>query len=387
MARAPRPARDAGPLRSGGPTSVAGLAPAGTSKRARGNPENPPSRFERLHYVEDLETREQDRIEAGDEPAPAHPTLYFRDPSKTAISTNDSPDIGFDASLNPYRGCLHGCAYCYARPTHETLGLSAGLDFESRILVKPELPKLLRKELLAPQWRPQVIAMSGVTDAYQPIERQLRITRDCLGVLAELRNPVSIVTKNALITRDTDLLSRLAEFSAASANVSITTLDRSLARSLEPRASQPEQRLRAVTALAQAGVPVGVIVAPVIPGLNDHEIPAILSAARDAGARFAGMILLRLPHGTRELFAAWLARHRPERAERVLARVREARGGQLNDPRFGSRMRGEGRYAAQLRDLFALQRRRLGLAAASPELSTKHFRTPGGSQLGLFDSP
>ena len=229
--------------------------------------------------------------------------------------------------------------------------------------------------------------MSGVTDAYQPIERQLRITRGCLEVLAELRNPVSIVTKSALVARDTDLLNELAELCAAAASLSITTLDRPLARALEPRASQPEQRLRAISALAEAGVPVGVMVAPVIPGLNDHEIPAILSAARDAGAGFAGMILLRLPHGTRELFAAWLARHRPERAERVLSRVREARGGRLNDPRFGSRMRGEGRYAAQLRELFELQRRRLRLAARPPALSARHFRPPGGAQLGLFDSP
>lgn len=344
--------------------------------RARGAATNPPNRFERLHIEGDPTV--------GHDGAPLE-TRYLRDPVRTAISFNTSPDIGFDASLNPYRGCLHGCSYCYARPTHEYLGLSAGLDFESQILVKDALPELLRNELGAKRWTPQAIAMSGVTDAYQPIERHLQLTRQCLEVLLAFRNPVSIITKSALVARDRDLLAALASFDAAAVNLSITTLDASLTRTLEPRASHPNQRLRAISRLARAKVPVGVMIAPVIPGLNDHEIPAVLSAARQAGARSAGMILLRLPQGMDSLFEEWLWRHVPNRAKRVLSRVRETRGGRLNDPRFGSRMRGEGTYAAQLRDLFELQRRRLGLSAMLPTLSTEHFRRPGNGQLALFD--
>ncbi|MEE2663628.1 MAG: PA0069 family radical SAM protein, partial [Myxococcota bacterium] len=271
--------------------------------RGRGITSNPAGRFERLQYVADRETLESDRLDAETDPdgsASQIPTLYLRDPSRSAISTNDSPDIGFAASLNPYRGCLHACAYCYARPTHEYLGFSAGLDFETRILVKEQLPQLLRKELCAKRWQPQVIAMSGVTDAYQPIEHELGLSRRCLQVLAEFRNPVSVITKNALVARDADLLAELAAVDAASANLSITTLDPKLARALEPRASQPHQRLLAIEKLAHAGIPVGVMIAPVIPGLNDHEIPAILAAAREAGATSAGLIMLRLPYGLKE---------------------------------------------------------------------------------------
>jgi DNA repair photolyase len=385
------------PVRSGCPAARSGLEPV-RPLRGRAAATNPPGRFERLQYVLDaeaLETLEADRLraegsgaEALDEDpaadAPAIPTLYLRDPSRSAISTNDSPDIGFDASLNPYRGCEHACAYCYARPTHEYLGFSAGLDFETRILVKEDLPRLLRKELAGRRWRPQVIALSGVTDAYQPIERKLELTRRCLEVLLEVRNPVTVITKNALVARDADLLSELARLDAASANLSITTLDPKLARALEPRASQPQQRLRAIEELARAGVPVGVMVAPVIPGLNDHEIPSILAAARDAGARFAGMIVLRLPHGLKDLFGDWLARHRPDRRERVLSRIRDVRGGRLNDTRFGARMRGQGLYARQIQDLFELQRRRVGLDAPPNALSTAHFRRPDDAQLDLF---
>jgi len=355
--------------------------------RGRGIPSNPAGRFEPVQYVADRETLESDRLDAGTDPdgsAPQVPTVYLRDPSRTAIATNDSPDIGFNASLNPYRGCMHGCAYCYARPTHEYLGFSAGLDFETRILVKEQLPQLLRKELCARRWRPQPIAMSGVTDAYQPIERELGISRRCLEVLAEFRNPVSVITKNALVARDADLLAELAGFEAASANLSITTLDPQLARELEPRASQPQQRLLAIEKLANAGVPVGVIIAPVIPGLNDQEIPAILAAARAAGVSSAGLIMLRLPYGLKELFGDWLERHRPERKQRVLSRIRDVRDGKLNDTRFGSRMRGGGLYAEQIRDLFEIHRRRTGLAPAPHSLSTQHFRRPGDAQLTLF---
>jgi DNA repair photolyase len=273
---------------------------------------------------------------------------------------------------------------CYARPTHEYLGFSAGLDFETRILVKEDAPELLREALSSPRWQPRVVALSGVTDAYQPIEAKLRLTRRCLAVFAAFRNPVAIITKSALVARDADLLAELAAHGAASVHVSITTLDDALRRALEPRASSPRRRLAAIETLAKAGVPVGVMCAPVIPGLNDAEIPAILSAAARAGAQRASHVLLRLPHGVAELFDAWLARHRPERRDRVMARIREVRGGRLNDPRFHSRMRGEGVYADQIHALFALACRRAGLAGERAPLSTAAFRRPGGTQLQLL---
>jgi DNA repair photolyase len=340
--------------------------------RGRAAAHNPVNRFERLALEPE-------------EPAPdAVSTQFLRDSSRTVIARNDSPDVGFDASLNPYRGCEHGCAYCYARPTHEYLGFSAGLDFETRILIKEDAPELLRRELDSPRWEPQVLALSGVTDPYQPIERRLEITRRCLTVLAEYRNPVAVITKNALVTRDSDLLSVLARHDAASVAVSVTTLDPELARRLEPRASRPADRLRAIRHLAASGVPVGVMVAPVLPGLTDHEIPAILEAAADAGARFASYTLLRLPGAVAELFADWLDRHVPERKEKVLSRIRSLRGGRLNDPRFGHRHRGEGPFAAQVRSLFQAGVRRAGLPQDRPHLSTAAFRRPGGVQLGLF---
>jgi DNA repair photolyase len=273
---------------------------------------------------------------------------------------------------------------CYARPYHEYLGFSAGLDFETRILVKERAPELLRRTLVAPGFQPQVIALSGATDPYQPIERRLGIARRCLEVLAEFRNPVGVVTKNRLVTRDADLLAELARFGAASVTLSITSLDPELQRRLEPRASSPRLRLEAISDLARAGVPVGVNVAPVIPGLTDHEIPAILRAAAEAGAGFAAWLMLRLPHAVAPLFSEWLARHRPERREKVLARIRAVRGGRLNDPRFRSRMRGEGFFAEQVREIFELSRRRAGLARRGPELSTAAFRRPGGEQLALL---
>jgi DNA repair photolyase len=275
---------------------------------------------------------------------------------------------------------------CYARPTHEYLGFSAGLDFETRILVKEDAPELLRRALAAPRYEPRVIALSGVTDAYQPVEQRLRLTRRCLEVLAEFRNPTAIVTKSRLVARDADLLGELARHGAASVHVSVTSLDPELQRRMEPRASSPRLRLEAIEALARAGIPVGVMVGPVIPGLTDHEIPAILDAAAGSGARFASWILLRLPHGVAGLFEAWLDRHAPERKARVLHRIQEVRGGRLNDPRFGSRMRGEGLYAEQIGSLFALAARRAGLARRGPALSTRAFRRPGGSQLALFGS-
>ncbi len=271
---------------------------------------------------------------------------------------------------------------CYARPTHEYLGLSAGLDFERRIFAKPDAPTLLAAELAKPSWRPRHLAMSGVTDAYQPIERRLGITRGCLEVLAAHRQPVGVITKNALVTRDLDLLVELARYRAARVSVSLTTLDEDLRRRLEPRTSTAADRLGAIRALADAGVPVGVVVAPVIPGLNDHEIPAILAAAADHGAQGAAWTLLRLPGAVEAIFVDWLRAQAPLRAERVLARLREARGGRLDDPRFGHRMRGEGTYVEQLGRVFEVHRRRAGLERAWPPLATEHFRVPGRAAQG-----
>jgi DNA repair photolyase len=344
----------------------------------RGAAGNPKNRFERIEVEPDPAELE------GDEPRPE--TVYLRDHSRSIIARNDSPDIGFDASVNPYRGCSHGCVYCYARPTHEYLGLSAGLDFESKILVKQDAPELLRKELSSPRWNPLVLSMSGVTDPYQPVERRLRITRRCLEVLAEFRNPVVIVTKNHLVTRDVDLLSELTRHDAAAVAVSLTTLDDDLQRIMEPRTSRPARRLAAVERLAASGIPVGVMTAPVIPGLNDHELPALLSVAAEAGASFAAYVPVRLPYAVRPLFEDWLTRHFPERKVKVLNRIRSMRGGELNDARFGSRMRGEGLFAEHIAQLFSISCRRAGMGEGRfPKLSTAAFRRGGGAQPNLFD--
>lgn len=310
-------------------------------------------------------------------------TQLFRDSARSIVTRNDSPDIGFSASINPYRGCEHGCAYCYARPNHEYLGLSAGLDFETKLFVKEDAPALLEKELSSPRWSPETLVLSGVTDPYQPVERKLRVTRGCLEVLERFRNPVAMITKSELITRDLDLLASLAGLGAAAAYLSVTTLDPALSRLLEPRAALPERRLAALRALAAAGVPCGVMVAPVIPGLTDHEIPSILHAARAAGATRAGYVVLRLPHGVKELFEGWLRSRFPDRAEKVLARVRDLRGGALYDARFGVRQTGVGVWAEQIGQLFAASCRKEGFAAESAPLRTDAFRRPGG-QLPLF---
>jgi DNA repair photolyase len=345
------------------------------SPRGRGAANNPPNRFERISLERDPDWNPED------DPAPK--TQFLRDLSQSVISYNDSPDIPFNASLNPYRGCEHGCSYCYARNNHEYLGFSAGVDFETRIMVKENAPELLRRELSAPKWKPQEMAMSGVTDCYQPIERRLQLTRRCLAVLAEFRNPVSIITKNYLVTRDLDLLRDLAAHQAVMVHLSINSLDRELARKLEPRASSPNQRLAAVEALAKAGVPVGVLVAPVIPALNDHEIPSVLAAAKAAGAEWAGTEILRLPLTVAPIFEQWLELNFPGKKEKVLGRIRAIRGGELNDPRFGSRMRGEGIFAEQISHLFDVARRKSGLGEDGPELSVAAFRRPEGPQLAL----
>ena len=311
-------------------------------------------------------------------------TAFLRDDSRSVISTNRSPDIPYDASLNPYRGCEHGCAYCYARTYHEYLDMSAGLDFETRILVKEDAPELLRRELGERTYRPRPLNLSGVTDAYQPAERRLRLTRRCLEVLAEHLHPVTVVTKNALVTRDLDLLARLARHDAAQVWFSIVTLDAALAARLEPRTSQPRARLEAMRRLTDGGVPCGVILAPVVPGLTDHEIPAIVAAAAEAGAAFARWSPLRLPGAVAELFTAWLEEHEPLKRDRVLNRLRQVRGGSLGESRFHVRMRGEGVYARQLDVLFATACRRHGLATDAPSVSAASFCRPGGEQLSLF---
>jgi DNA repair photolyase len=349
---------------------------ASNPRRGRGAQNNPKNRFTALEYVRDEE--------GCDEEIRPQVTEVFRDTSRTIIARNNSPDVGFDASVNPYRGCEHGCIYCYARPTHEYLGFSAGLDFETKILAKMDAPVRLRQALSSPRWKPEVIAMSGVTDAYQPLERHLKLTRGCLHVLAEFRNPVSIITKNQLVTRDIDILSELARYHAASVMLSITTLDDKLRRLLEPRASHPEHRLKAIQMLSEAGIPVGVMVAPIIAGLNDVEIPAIIKAAVQAGAQRAGYTHLRLPHGVAPLFEQWLEQHMPTKKDKVLNRVRALRGGQLNEKAFGKRMRGEGIFAEQIASLFKLACRQAGLANTAPALSTDAFRRPAGPQLTLF---
>ncbi len=348
------------------------------SIRGRGAAHDPPNRFEPI---------EVDREEwvLAEDPDPE--TRLYRDASRSIVATNDSPDVGFEASVNPYRGCECGCSFCYARPFHEYFGLSAGLDFETKIFVKEDAPALLRKKLASPKWEPKVLALSGVTDPYQPAESRLGITRGCLEVLAEFRNPVAIVTKRQTVTRDADLLGELARHRAAVVNLSITSLDRELQRVMEPRASIPEKRLEAIRTLSEAGIPTGVMVAPVVPGLTDHEMPAILKAAADAGAVRAAFIVLRLPHGVKDLFADWLERHFPDRREKVLNRLRSLRGGELYDAAYGSRMRGEGPYAEQIRSMFEVGCRAAGLNQVEVELSTAAFRRPGeGRQLGLFEA-
>ncbi len=345
--------------------------------KGRGAPINLPNRFEKIQLERDEEWTD-------DDPAPA--TQFLKDTSRTIIAYNNSPDIGFDASINPYRGCEHGCIYCYARPSHEYAGMSAGLDFESKIMVKTEAPTLLREELMAKKWEPQMLMISGVTDCYQPIERKLELTRKCLQVLAEFRNPAGIITKSQLVTRDIDVLQELAAFDCIGVTLSITTLRPELAQIMEPRAAMPQARLRAIEALSKAGIPVGVNVAPMIPGLTDHEMPAILKAAREAGALWAGRVVLRLPWAVAPLFEKWLEVHMPDTKAKILHRIREVRGGKLYDSAWGVRGRGEGKYADHLADLFHVARRKAGYPEHHRRMTTEHFRRPSGPQLDFFEA-
>ncbi|MFQ5708708.1 MAG: PA0069 family radical SAM protein, partial [bacterium] len=335
--------------------------------KGRGTVLNPENRFERLKLEIEPECYEQ-------APGLKVKTEYFVDQSREILAKNTSPDVPFTYSLNPYRGCEHGCIYCYARPTHEYFGFSAGLDFETKILVKEEAPRLLANRFRRKSWLPQVVALSGNTDCYQPIEKQLQLTRRCLEVFLQYRNPVSVITKNALVLRDLDLLQDLAGLDLVRVTLSITTLDPELARKMEPRAASPKNRLQALQNLALAGIPTKVNLAPVIPGLTDHEIPAILEQAAACGAKRAAYILLRLPFSVKELFVAWLQAYFPHRAGKVRHAIQESRGGELSDARFGSRLRGEGVRADVIARIFELTCQRLALNANKIELATEHFR-------------
>ena len=352
--------------------------------RGRGALENPTGRFERLQNVMEPETFNALCEAEFEEPAQQIRTEVFVDTSKSIVATNDSPDIGMEATVNPYRGCEHGCIYCYARPGHEYFGLSAGLDFETKIFAKPEAAQLLIKKLSLPSWVPEVVSLSGVTDCYQPIERHLKITRSCLEVLNNFRNPAVIITKNNLVTRDIDIFKEMAAWNGISINMSITTLDSKLSRIMEPRASQPALRLKAVEMFAKENIPVGIMIGPVLPGLTEHEIPAILKAASDAGARSAHYTMLRLPYGVKDLFQTWLAEHFPDRADKILNRLREMRNGKLYDSEFGTRMRGTGVHADHIAAMFALYKKRYDLNRRTP-LSTAQFRRHAyDKQMSLF---
>ena len=348
---------------------------------------------ESSRYDSERRIRTTDGWEA---PPPAEPldddglpplrTTLTKDATRTIIARNSSPDIAFDRSINPYRGCEHGCIYCFARPTHAYLGLSPGLDFETKLLFKPEAAALLKTELASPKYRCDVIAMGTNTDPYQPVERELKITRQILRLLSDFNHPVGIVTKNHLITRDIDILADMAKRNLAEVFVSVTTLDKALARDMEPRASAPHRRLEAIRALAAAGVPAGVMTAPMIPGLNDHEMEAILEAARDAGATRAGFTVLRLPLEIKDLFQEWLKEHRPDRAERVLSLIRQMRGGALYQSGFGQRMRGEGPIAQLLGARFGAAVKRLGLNLVRYRLDASRFSVPESVRTALTDA-
>lgn len=348
--------------------------------KGRGASSNTDNRFDAQKFVP--EPSENEEALTSDE-KPLLRTEFIRDFAKSIVTENKSPDIPFRYSVNPYRGCEHGCAYCYARPTHEYLGFSAGLEFESKIMVKMDAAELLRAKLMSPAWTGEYINFSGNTDCYQPVERRLKLTRSCLEVMLQFRNPLVIVTKNALVTRDIDLLASLAQLDAALVVISLTTLDPALCAQLEPRTSRPSARLEAIRKLSEAGIPVSVNVAPVIPGLTDHEMPNILKAAREAGAISAGMTPVRLPLAVAPIFEEWLTVHRPERKEKVLQLIKSMRGGKLNDANFGSRFRGDGAIAANLRQMFDVYARKMGFGRERKPLTSKHFSRPG-DQLSLL---
>jgi DNA repair photolyase len=342
--------------------------------KGRGTLENPQIRFETLRrevFYDDWSSGEDER---------KTPTQYFRDASKTILSKNDSPDLGFTYGLNPYRGCEHGCIYCYARPSHEYLGFSSGLDFETKIMVKKDAATLLESEFRKKSWVPDVVMLSGNVDCYQPVERKLKITRQCLEVFLRYRNPVAMITKNALVLRDIDLLSQLAALNLVTVSLSVTTLDTDLARRMEPRTSSPEQRLHAIEDLAKAGIPVSVNAAPVIPGLNDEELPSILRESSLRGATSARYTMLRLPYSVKDLFVDWLNREYPAKAEKVMNRIMDVRNGKMNDSGFTTRMKGTGEIAHALEQLFRATCKKHGLNSTYTPLSIDKFIRPSSDR-------
>jgi len=353
-----------------------------SANKSRGAGFDPKNRFEKLYIdyndenldiFDDIEIKENT------------PTEFYFDNTKTLIVHNDSPDVGFDFSINPYRGCEHGCIYCYARPSHEYLGFSPGIDFETKIIVKHDAPELLEAELSKKSWIPQPIALSGNTDCYQPVERKLQLTRRCLEVFLKLRNPVSITTKNAMILRDLDILKELASMQLASVTISISSLNRELTRKMEPRTSVPSQRLHTIEELSKNGIQVGVLVAPIIPGLTDEEIPNILKEASEHGATFAGKVMLRLPHQNEALFIEWLNRIYPEKASKILNRIKDVRQGNLNDPNFNSRMTGTGEIANSINNLFYASEKKYNLHNHKEVLATDKFiRKDDVNQTEMF---
>lgn len=357
--------------------AASGMRVADDRVRGRGAGLNMSGRFE-------INTREvfDDGWSSIEDLAPFKTEVQIEKP-RTIITRNQSPDLSFDRSINPYRGCEHGCVYCFARPTHAYMGLSAGVDFEARLFAKPDAPRLLERELSRPGYKVQPIAIGTNTDPYQPVEKQWRIMRQLLEVLEAAGHPVGIVTKSALVMRDIDILSRMASKGLARVALSVTTLDRKLARTMEPRAATPERRLEAIRALSNAGIPVSVMVAPVIPGLNDHEIERILDSVKAAGADAAGYVMLRLPIEVSPLFRDWLLRHYPDRYRHVMSLIRSMRGGKDYDAEFGKRMRGTGPYAWQIARRFDLTAKRLGLNARKAPLRSDHFVPPHGEGVQL----
>ena len=366
---------------AGGPEPEPEARQRSLRRKGRGATLNPPVRFED-RAVEAFD----DGWAAPGEPEVLPPleTTLIQDRSRSAIAWNESPDIGFDRAVNPYRGCEHGCIYCYARPSHAYLGLSPGLDFETKIVFKPDLARLLEREISRPGYQVRPIALGSNTDVYQPVERRLRITRAVLELFERTGHPFTIVTKSASVLNDLDILTRMAARNLTRVFISVTTLDGALARRMEPRASQPARRLQAMAELARKGVPVGVMAAPMIPGLNDAELEHILEAARKSGARHAAFVLLRLPHELKEMFEDWLVQHVPERARHVLALVRETRQGRLNDPSFHGRMRGTGPYAELIAARFSRAAKQFGLAGPAAPLDCGQFVRPGSEAQQLL---
>ncbi len=357
------------------------MLPKGNFK-GRGSGFNPPNRFEEIELIpSDEDNRFFPEEEASEKRVQ---TKFYADASRTVLAKNDSPDVPFTFSINPYRGCEHGCIYCYARPSHEYLGFSAGLDFETKIMIKQDAPKLLREAFMKKSWEPQVIALAGNTDCYQPVERKLELTRRCLEVFLEFRNPAGVVTKNFLITRDIEILAEMARLNLVSVFFSVTSLNQDLTKKMEPRTSTPAKKMEAIEMLSRRSIPVGVLVAPVIPGLTDEEIPSILREASGRGARFASMQMLRLPFAVKDLFVDWIRREYPDREVRIVSRLKQVRGGKMSSYEFGERMSGSGETARAIHQLFRASCKKYHLNEYGLELSTDKFRRPAGSQIEMF---